>query len=78
MRGCELPEATESCPVAVGQDEEAETLVGRADFCRRVEARVNLVTHASKIASHLAQSESHMPWHVLEEAPGWLNISNDV
>ena len=63
--------------LAVGQDEEPLALVWRADFRRREYARVNVVTHAEKIRAHLSQSDPHMPSHVLEEAPGGLNISND-
>jgi hypothetical protein len=67
------------CPGASGvrQDEEPFALVRRADFRRREYARMNVVTHAEKIRSHLSQSDPHMPSHVLEEAPGGLNISND-
>jgi hypothetical protein len=50
----------------------------RANFRRAEYARVNLVTHASKVAPHLAQPESHVPSHVFKEAPLGLNISNEL
>lgn len=62
----------------VGQDEEPFAPVRRANFRRAEYARVNLVTHAAKVAPHFAQPESHVPSHVLEEAPSRGNISNEL
>ena len=49
-----------------------------ADFRRREDARVNFVTHASKIRPHIKQPNAHVPPHVLKKTPLGFNISNDV
>lgn len=78
VRGCELPEATESCPVAVGQDEEALALVRGADFRRCEEALRDPVAKAFEAwTDNVPVPKSKMSSHVFEEAPGGLNLSDD-
>ena len=51
----------------------------RADFRRREEAFRDPVAKAFKVGSNNVEvSEPKVSAHVLEEAPGWLNLSDDA
>jgi hypothetical protein len=53
----------------VGQDEDAQPLVRRADFCRREQARRRRVAHAPKLSQHGFETEGEVPCDVFEEDP---------
>jgi hypothetical protein len=53
----------------VGQDEDAEPLVRRADLCRREQARRRRVAHVPKLSQHGLKTEGDVPGDVLEEDP---------
>jgi len=53
----------------VGQDEDAQPLVRRADFCRREQARRWRVTHVPKLSQHGFKAEADVTGDVLEEDP---------
>ena len=74
----EEPEAAASCPVVVGQDEEAFPLVGGADFRRREEAFRDPVAKAFEVwANNVEVAKPKVSAHVFEEAPSWLTLSDD-
>ena len=53
----------------MGQDEDAEPLVRRADFCRREQARRRCVAHVPKLSQHGFKPEGDVPGDVFEENP---------
>ena len=53
----------------MGQDEDAEPLVRRADFCRREETRRRRIAHAPKLSKHSFQPEADVTGDVFEEDP---------
>jgi hypothetical protein len=53
----------------VGQDEDAEPLVRRADFCRAEQARRRRVAHVPKLSQHGLKTEGDVPGDVLEKDP---------
>jgi hypothetical protein len=53
----------------VGQDEDAQPLVRRADFCRREQACRRRVTHAPKLSQDGFKAEGDMAGDVFEEDP---------
>ena len=53
----------------MGQDEDAEPLVRRADFCRAEQARRRRVAHAPKLSQHGFKTEGDVPCDVFEEDP---------
>jgi len=53
----------------VGQDEDAEPLVRRADFCRAEQARRRRVAHAPKLSQHGLKAKGDVPRDVFEEDP---------
>ena len=55
--------------IGVGQDEDAQPLVRRADFCRREQARRRRVAHAPKLSQDGFKAEGDMPGDVFEEHP---------
>ena len=61
MLGCRL--------IGVGQDEDAEPLVRRANFCRAEQARRRRVAHAPKLSQHGFKPEGDMTGDVFEEDP---------
>ena len=55
----------------MGQDEDAQPLVRRADFCRREQARRRRVTHAPKLSEDGFKAECDVASDVFEEDPFW-------
>jgi len=53
----------------VGQDEDAQPLVRRADFCRREQTRRRRVAHSPKLSQDGFKAESDVPGYVLEKDP---------
>ena len=64
--------------LAVREDEEPFTLVGRTDFRRREEACRNAVAHADQSAGDFGEAEAEMMGDILEEDEGWLDLSDDA
>ena len=61
MPGCRL--------IGVGQDEDAEPLVRRADFCRREETRRRRIAHAPKLSKYGFQPEADVTGDVFKKDP---------
>ena len=55
----------------MGQDEDAQPLVRRADFCRREQARRRRVAHAPKLSEDGFKAECDVASDVFEEDPFW-------
>ena len=53
----------------MGQDEDTEPLVRRADFCRAEQARRRRVAHAPKLSQHGFKTEGDVTGDVFEEDP---------
>ena len=53
----------------MGQDEDAQPLVRRADFCRREQARRRRVAQSPKLSQDGFKAESDVTGHVFEEHP---------
>ena len=53
----------------MGQDEDAQPLVRRTDFCRREQARRRRVAHAPKLSQHGFKAEGDVTGDVFEEHP---------
>jgi hypothetical protein len=53
----------------VGQDEDAEPLVRRADFCRAEQARRRRVAHVPKLSQDGFKAEADVPGDVFQEHP---------
>ena len=53
----------------MGQDEDAEPLVRRANFCRAEQARRRRVAHAPKLSQHGFKAEGDVTCDVFEENP---------
>ena len=53
----------------MGQDEDAEPLVRRADFCRREQTRRRRVSHAPKLSQHGFKAEGDVTGDVFKEDP---------
>jgi len=62
----------------VGQDEDPQPLVRRADFCRAEQARRRRVAHAPKLSQDGFKAECDMPGDVFEEHPFWATFANDA
>jgi hypothetical protein len=62
----------------VGQDEDAQPLVRRADFCRREQARRRRVAHAPKLSQDGLETKGDVTCDVFEEHPFWGTFSNDT
>ncbi len=55
----------------MGQDEDAQPLVRRTDFCRAEQARRRPVAHVPKLSQHGFKPEGDVPGDVFEENPFW-------
>ena len=55
----------------MGQDEDPEPLVRRADFCRREQTRRRRVAHAPKLSQHGFKTEGDVAGDVFEKDPFW-------
>jgi hypothetical protein len=53
----------------VGQDEDAEPLVRRADFCRREQARRRRIAHVPKLSQDGLEAEGDVTGDIFEEDP---------
>jgi hypothetical protein len=53
----------------VGQDEDAQPLVRRADFCRREQTRRRRVAHCPKLSQDSFKAEGDVTVHVFEKGP---------
>jgi hypothetical protein len=53
----------------VGEDEDAEPLVRRADFCRREQARRRRIAHAPKLSQDGFKAEADVAGNVLNKDP---------
>lgn len=53
----------------MGQDEDAQPLVRRANFCRAEQARRRRVAHAPKFSQHGFEAEGDVTGHVFKEDP---------
>ncbi len=53
----------------MGQDEDSDPLVRRADFCRAEQARRRRVAHVPKLSQHGFKAEGDVPGDVFEEDP---------
>jgi len=62
----------------VGQDEDAQPLVRRTDFCRAEQTRRRRITHALKLSQHGLKAEADMPGNVFEEYPFRGAFANDA
>jgi hypothetical protein len=62
----------------VGQDEDAEPLVRRANFCRAEQARRRRVAHCPKLSQDGFQAEGDMPGDIFEEHPFWAAFGDDA
>ena len=61
----------------MGQDEDAEPLVRRADFCRAEQARRRRVAQSPKFSQDGLEAESDVPGDVFEKDPFGPTLAND-
>ena len=66
------------CAAGVGQNEDAEPLVRRADFCRREQTRRRRVAQAPKLSQDGFKAEGDMAGDVLEEDPFGAAFCDDA
>ena len=64
--------------IGVGQDEDAEPLVRRADLCRREQARRRRVAQSPKFSQDGLEAEGDMPGDVFEEGPFRAAFADDT
>jgi hypothetical protein len=62
----------------VGQDEDAQPFVRRADLCRREQARRRRVAQSPKLSQDGFKAEGDMPGDVLEEDPFGAAFADDA
>ena len=62
----------------MGQDEDPEPLVRRADFSRREQARRRRVAHATKLSQDGFKAEGDMTGYIFEEHPLGAAIGDDT
>jgi len=62
----------------VGQDEDAQPLVRRADFCRREQARRRRVAQSPKLSQNGFEAEGDVTGDVFEEYPFWAALADDA
>jgi hypothetical protein len=62
----------------VGQDEDPEPLVRRADFCRREQACRRRVAHAPKLSQHGFKPEGDVTGDIFEESPFGATFADDT
>ena len=63
--------------IGVGQDEDAQSLVRRADFCRREQTRRRRIAHAPKLSKHGFQPEGDVTGDVFEKDPFGAALGDD-
>ena len=62
----------------MGQDEDPEPLVRRANFCRAEQARRRRVAHAPKLSQDGFKAEGDVTGDVFEEDPFWAALDDDA
>ncbi len=62
----------------MGQDEDAEPLVRRADFCRREQARRRRVAQSPKLSQHGFKAEGDVTGDVFEKDPLGAALADDA
>ena len=62
----------------MGQDEDAEPLVRRADFCRREQARRRRIAHCPKLSQDGLKAEGDVTGDVFEEDPCGTAFADDA
>ena len=62
----------------MGQDEDAQPLVRRADFCRAEQARRRRVAHAPKFSQHGFKAKGDVTGDVFEKDPLWAAFDDDA
>jgi hypothetical protein len=62
----------------VGQDEDPEPQVRRANFCRREQTRRRRVAHAPKLSQDHFEAEGDVTGDVFEEDPLWAELKDDA
>ena len=62
----------------MGQDENAQPLVRRADFCRREQTRRRRVAHAPKLSQDGFEAEGDVTGYVFEEDPFGAAFADDA
>jgi len=62
----------------VGQDEDALSLVRRADFCRAEQARRRRVAHVPKLSQHGLKAEGDVPGDIFEKHPFGAAFADDA
>ena len=62
----------------MGQDEDAQPLVRRADFCRAEQARRRRVAHCPKLSQDGFKAEGDVTGDVFEEDPLWAAFGDDT
>ena len=62
----------------MGQDEDAQPLVRRADFCRAEQARRRRVAHSPKLSQHGFKAEGDVTGDVFEEHPFGAAFGTDA
>jgi hypothetical protein len=61
----------------VGQDEDPQSLVRRADFCRREQTRRRRVAHAPKLSQDGFEAKGDVTGYVFEEHPFWAAFADN-
>ena len=64
--------------IGVGQDEDPEPLVRRANFCRREQARRRRVAHAPKLSQDGFKAKGDVTGHVFEKDPFGGTLPDDA
>ena len=62
----------------MGQDEDPEPLVRRADFCRREQTRRRRVAQVPKLSQDGFKAEGDVPCDVFEEDPCGAALADDA
>ena len=62
----------------MGQDEDAQSLVRRADFCRREQTRRRRVAHSPKVSEDGFEAEGDVTGDVFEEDPAGAAFTDDA
>jgi hypothetical protein len=62
----------------VGQDEDAQPLVRRADFCRREQTRRRRVAQCPKLSEDGLEAKGDVTGYVFEEDPLWAALVDDA
>jgi len=73
----EAPDAPESAPVAVGQDEDPLSSVGRSNVGRADTTPLRIEPELGQIGEDSGKSSSNKPRHVLQEDALGFHLAND-